>query len=461
MGKLQAYTNYQPVEYDYISQLPEGWKLLPNIAIFQERIERGHEDKELLSVTIGRGVIKQSELEKRDSSTLDKSKYLLVYPGDLVYSMRFRQGASGYSVYKGIVSPACTVLKPKKGVELNPRFFYYMFRTGFYKNYVERFAYGIADGQIPLRYVDFKRMYSIVPPLETQNAIVAYLDRKTKQIQDFVAKKERLIELLEEEKKSIIYKLITNGEGSGKLISSNNEWIGDIPEHWEVVKFNHYIYLRHGHQFRDYDFKNIGIKIVKITQLTYEGSLDLSNCSFVDSKRKVEFREDIINEGDILMALTGGTIGKIICAKGINEVLLQNYRVGNFFPSNKKLNKDYLFWLLSSSVIFDQIIFGQRETGQPNIGKGDFSKMFIPLPPKEEQINIVRKIESELSPYEIAVTKAQTEIAKAKEYQESLITQIVTGQLKVPDDANSNLGQDIDLGMVAEKENQYRSKIKE
>ena len=76
MTSLQPYKKYYPVSYDYVQSLPDGWKLLPNLAIFQERIERGYENEELLSVTIGRGVIKQSELEKKDSSTLDKSKYL-------------------------------------------------------------------------------------------------------------------------------------------------------------------------------------------------------------------------------------------------------------------------------------------------------------------------------------------------------------------------------------------------
>jgi len=176
--KLKKYKTYYSVNYDYVNQLPEGWDLLPNIAIFEERIERGFEKEELLSVTIGRGVIKQTELTKKDSSTLDKSKYLLVYPGDLVYSMRFRQGASGYSNYRGIVSPACTVLKPRRNIKINQKFFHYLFRTEFYKNYVERFSYGIADGQIPLRYSDFKRMYSIVPPIEDQDKIVSYLDNR-------------------------------------------------------------------------------------------------------------------------------------------------------------------------------------------------------------------------------------------------------------------------------------------
>ncbi len=65
MAQLQAYEQYQPIDYDYVKQLPAGWRLLPNIAIFQERIERGHSNEELLSVTIGKGVIKQSDLDKR------------------------------------------------------------------------------------------------------------------------------------------------------------------------------------------------------------------------------------------------------------------------------------------------------------------------------------------------------------------------------------------------------------
>jgi len=434
METLQPYNKYYPVAYDYATQLPDGWQLLPNIAIFQERIERGYENEELLSVTIGRGVIRQADLDKKDSSTLDKSKYLLVYPDDLVYSMRFRQGASGYSNYKGIVSPACTVLKPRKDIKYNPRYWHYMFRTGFYKNYAERYAYGIADGQMPLRYTDFKRMYSIVPPLSVQNSIAAYLDKKNNEIDKFIQNKERFIELMNEEKKSIIYKAVTKGiQKNVELKESGDLWTGKIPTHWELVKFNHYINLRHGHQFRDFDFKVEGIKVIKITQLTYEGNLDLSECSFVDSSRVKEFKNDVILEGDILMALTGGTIGKIIRVKEVDELLFQNYRVGNFNPSNKKkLDKDFLFWLLSSSVIFDQIMFAQRETGQPNIGKGDLGKMFFALPPLKEQEKIVKYIVSELEPFETAITQAQKEISSIKEYREALITDVVKGKRSVP-----------------------------
>ncbi len=114
MATLRPYKKYYPVVYDYVMQLPEGWQLLPNIAIFQERIERGHNNEQLLSVTIGKGVIRQSDVDiKKDSSNEDKSKYKLIKVGDIAYNkMRMWQGALGYSYYQGISSPAYVILKP-------------------------------------------------------------------------------------------------------------------------------------------------------------------------------------------------------------------------------------------------------------------------------------------------------------------------------------------------------------
>ena len=84
MKNLIPYNRYYSVQYDYVTELPEGWQLLPNIAIFQERIERGFVDEELLSVTISKGVIRQTDVAiKKDSSNEDKSKYKLIEIGDI------------------------------------------------------------------------------------------------------------------------------------------------------------------------------------------------------------------------------------------------------------------------------------------------------------------------------------------------------------------------------------------
>jgi len=116
--------------------------------------------------------------------------------------------------------------------------------------------------------------------------------------------------------------------------------IGLIPSDWDCVLFNEVAELRHGHQFRNYDFTTGGLKVVKITQIKGDGTMNLSSCSFIESNRLEEFKEDIINKGDILIALTGATIGKI-ARYNSDEVVLQNYRVGNFFSKDEnKLSRN-------------------------------------------------------------------------------------------------------------------------
>lgn len=165
------------------------------------------------------------------------------------------------------------------------------------------------------------------------------------------------------------------------------EWFKELPVGWSSFRFVDYIDLKHGFQFRDFDFTDEGIKIVKITQLNQDRSLDLSDCSFIEAKRLDEFNDILIKEGDILMALTGGTIGKIIRCAEIKEPLLQNYRVGNFIPF-RGLDKGFLFYLLSSQLTLDQIDYYINRNGQPNIGKENFKRMFFPFPPKPEQTAI-------------------------------------------------------------------------
>lgn len=294
-------------------------------------------------------------------------------------------------------------------------------KTGKGEIIVHTYASKLREIQIPL------------PPLPEQTAIARYLDQKITEIDQLIAQKERLIALWEEEKTALISQAVTRGLDAGaKMKDSGVAWLGEVPEHWEVVKFNHYVKLRHGYQFRDFDFVEKGIKIIKITQLLSNGILETENVSYIDQERLSEFNDILIGSGDILMALTGGTIGKIVRAKEIIEPLLQNYRVGNFFPANKKLTKDFLFFILSSDVIIKQIFYEIRETGQPNIGKEDFNRMYFAFPQEvSEQTAIVRHIETQTARIQTQMDQTRKLIELLKEYRATLISEVVTGKVKI------------------------------
>ncbi len=433
MSKLKPYDSYQLVEYDYVSKLPEGWQLLPNIAIFQERIERGFTDEELLSVTIGRGVIKQSELDKKDSSTLDKSKYLLVYPDDLVYSMRFRQGASGYSIFKGIVSPACTVLKPKKGIGINPKFFYYVFRTGFFKNYVERFAYGIADGQIPLRYVDFKRMYSIVPPLETQNAIVAYLDLKTQKIQEFIINKERFINILKERLNTIKFDLVTNGINTVTFIDVDLGWLQRVPSEWNLLKLKYCIKnitsgitpSMDNPSFWNGTVPWVSPKDMKLNTV-YDSILHITDKALINTAIK------LVPVNSILIVVRSGILQRTLPTSINSKEVTINQDLKAITVNERLLIPQYFQLLLQG--LENCILYECRKAiaTVESIEIPDLKNFVIPFPSLKEQREILDGFNGRLNKISRSIKSASIEIEKAIEYQESLITQVVTGQLKVP-----------------------------
>ena len=162
---LPRYAAYKDSGVEWLGEVPAHWEVeRQNLAVFEERNERGRPDDELLSVTIQQGVIRQSEITtKKDSSNEDKSKYKVLKAGDLVYNkMRAWQGAIGVSPYDGIVSPAYIVLRPK-----NPnlsKYFHYLFRTPLFIEEANRLSYGLCDDMNSLRYEHFKGSYSPIPP---------------------------------------------------------------------------------------------------------------------------------------------------------------------------------------------------------------------------------------------------------------------------------------------------------
>ena len=210
-SQFPRYARYRDSGVEWLGEIPEHWDVQRNLGVFLERNERGRPNDELLSITIKRGVIRQSEITtKKDSSNEDKSKYKILKKGDLAYNkMRAWQGALGISPYNGIVSPAYIILQPK-----NPnlsKYFHYLYRTPQFITEANRISYGLCDDMNSLRYDDFKGSHSPLPPDDEVDRIVTFLDRKTAEIDALIAKKQRQIELLDEQKAILINLAVTRG----------------------------------------------------------------------------------------------------------------------------------------------------------------------------------------------------------------------------------------------------------
>ena len=238
MTTLRPYSAYKPSGVPWLGDVPKHWEVRPGRAIFTEINERDKAGDQLLSVTIAQGVIRQKTLlqdsAQRDSSRLDKSDYKVVRSGDIVYNkMRAWQGAAGVSRYMGIVSPAYIVQRPRPGVD--PLYFHSLLRIPAFATEAERWSYGIASDMWSLRPEHFKMIHFCLPPGHEQGAIVRYLDHVDRRIRRYVTAKQKLIALLEEEKQAVVNRAVTRGfDPNVRLKPSGVEWLGDVPEHWEV-----------------------------------------------------------------------------------------------------------------------------------------------------------------------------------------------------------------------------------
>lgn len=270
----------------------------------------------------------------------------------------------------------------------------------------------------------------VLPKSKTEQTQIATILSK---VDEAITQTEQLIAKYTRIKTGLMQDLLTKGIDENDNIRSEETHefkdspLGRIPKEWECVNFGEYIELVHGYQFRNYDFTETGISVVKIGQVK-ENGLDLSQCSFINPNRAQLFAKQTINNGDVLMALTGATLGKACIVSGLNSPVMQNYRVGRFEPIFiNDVDKTFLFYTLKSSLFLGQIFNNVNEAAQGNVGKSDFKKSFFIKPPFEEQLKIVQYIEKIFN----LVDDFNLELNKLQSLKTGLMQDLLSGKVRV------------------------------
>ena len=448
---MKTYPEYKDSNLPWLGKIPKHWNILPNRSLFEERKIQNTENEELLSVTITKGVIKQTELlqnsSKKDTSNLDKSKYKLVMPGDIAYNkMRMWQGAVGMSKYRGIVSPAYIVLRVRQDVY--PEYYHFLFRTPQYTGESYRYSYGICDDQLSLRYEDFKTINSPLPPLEEQKQIVKFLNYKCSKIAKFIRNKRRLIQLLQEQKQAIINQAVTRGINPNvRLKPSGVDYLGDIPEHWEVRRLK-YLVSNVTNNTDTKDKNEIYIALEHIESWTGKLLQHIYNVVF-DSQVKRFL------SGDILFGKLRPYLAKVtrpnqngVC---VGELLVLRPKTDILIPEfiEQKLRSKHIIDLINSST------FGAK---MPRAEWHFIGSIVFSFPPsKKEQEEIMSYILKETTNIDEIIARTNHEINLIREYRTRIISDVVTGKIDVrniPVEPIEESQSDEGLDMVEEEQMQ-------
>lgn len=442
---MKIYEEYKNSGVQWIGKVPEHW-VVSRLKYFCEPLKSGgtpKSDDSRFYAAEGTPWVAIADM----SSTpliIDTAKHLteegiadknlnIFPPGTILYSIYATLGKVSELAVPACINQAILAINPDK--RYCKTYFKYCLTAQ------EQYVYSLSNGntQNNLNAEKVANFYMVLPPLIEQQAIASFLDAKTKPIDDIIAKREKQIELLEEMKSAIISRAVTKGlNPDAQMKDSGIEWIGEIPEGWEMRKLKYIL------KSEKYNIKTgpFGTQL-KGNDLREEGDVPVYNqrnvidnqfhspSVFVTLDKANELAGFHTKPNDVLIT-SRGTIGKAaILPNGAKEGILHPCLIA--LRINQDLvNLKYLLYYINGFEGFVINVFLESNATTIEVIYTDTLKnIFVTLPQLEEQKRIVSYLDSETSKIDTRIAKRRKQIKLLQEYKQALITAAVTGKIDV------------------------------
>jgi len=428
---MQKYITYKDSIKKIVSSIPNHWKSHRAKDVFDSidvRSAAGHET--LLSVSEHRGVVPRNEMKITMFMAESYEGYKLCEEGDIVINSLWAWGRGiGVSEYSGIVSTAYGVFRPRNENQFNPSYLNYLLRTKDYVGLYFMRSKGIWISRLQLQDKNFLDLPIICPPKEEQDEIVQHIKAQEEKINQFIQKKRRFIDLLKEQRQSIITKAITKGITKNVTYKDSGiEWLGEIPLHWNLIKLKFIGESIIGLTYSPLEMvdEDDGILVMRSSNIQ-NGKFTLDDNVFVNK----EIPEKLITrKGDILLCSRNGSaslIGKNILIDEESE----GKTFGAFMTIFRSPLFNYLYQFFNSNIFKSQTaLFATSTINQ--LTNDILSNLKVAYPESiEEQNQIIEYIKIETANIDTAIAKAEREIELIKEYKEAMIAEAVMGKIKL------------------------------
>ncbi len=445
----KTYPEYKDSGIEWLGKIPKEWSIVPLkylVAPRGDAVKTGPFGSQLLSADMISGSVKvynqRNVLDKDFQSgenyiTEDKYvelKAFTIYPGDLLITTR---GTIGHcelfpsDAEQGILHPCLMRVQPDSR-KIIPKYLAELIQNSFLVK--TQLALMSNATTIEVIYSDsLKRVWIPVPKCEEQNAIAAFLDRETERIDALIAKKERQIELLQEKRAALISHAVTKGLNPDvKMKDSGIKWLGEIPEHWEVLAIKRITSIpitdgpHETPEILDEGIPFISAEAIKNDKIDFakmRGYISLEDHARFSRKYKPE-------RGDIYLIKSGATTGNVAFVNTDDDFNIWS-PLAAIRPDPKKAITPFVFFFMKSKNFFQSIELGWSYGTQQNIGMNVIENIPIALPPLKEQRAIATLLDSETGQIDVIQNKVQESIVKLREYRTALISAAVTGKIDV------------------------------
>ncbi len=373
---------------DWIGEIPEDWEVIrlkDKYINKKEIVGTKFNEFDRLALTLN-GVIKRDKFDNEGLQPKEFNGYQIINKNDLIFKMIDLQNIStsriGLSKYTGLVSPAYIRFSPKNSLQCNE--FIYYFLMSMYYNCVYN-NLGNNGVRSSLNYQDIGELLCPFPKDDIQNLIVEILDKKCSQIDNLITNQQQQIEKLKQYKQSLITEVVTKGLDSNvPMKDSGVEWIGEIPEHWEIRKIKYISTIEKECWSNEYkDIKYIGLENIE------SGSgKKIETNSIYEKEKAIIYKEKDILFGKLRPYLAKVYLSNEIgcCSSEFCIIRIKN----NYFEG-------YLWGILISKSFIDTVNFSTYGTKMPRVNTSFIKNMFIPIPKLNEQKEIYFYMNSKCS----------------------------------------------------------------
>ena len=404
---------------EWVGDIPDNWDIHPLYCFFDERVNKNILGNEQNLLSLSYGKIKRKDINSSEGLLPNNyNSYNIVDKGDIVIRPTDLQNdkrslRTGLVEERGIITSAYIALKPKKNIF--SKFFHYVLHI--YD--VEKVFYNMGNGvRQGLNYDEFSKLLMIVPPMEEQERIAEFLDKKCGEIDGLIADIKTQVQTLEQYKRSVITEAVTKGlNPSAEMKDNGIQWIGNVPAGWTINKIDS-VYSLRNEKVSDKDYMPLSVTMKGIVP-----QLESAAKTNDGDNRK------LVRKGDFAINSRSDRRGSC----GISELDGSVSLINLVLKPRGEMNNRYYNWLFHTEKFADEFYkWGHGIVDDLWTTRWiDMRKISVPMPPLSEQKEIADYLDNKCAQIEELISAKQSQIETLESYKKSLIYEFVTGKKEV------------------------------